>query len=59
MTFPEIFEALSGFFFAHRVKKKPGGASKFLGNLTVGADIGTYKISAKSDNLVTSCNDSV
>ena len=35
-------------------KKKPGRASKILGNLTVGADIGTCKISAKSDNLVTS-----
>ena len=50
----QIFDALPGFFFAHRVKKKPGRASKILGNLTVGADIGTCKISAKSDNLVTS-----
>ena len=32
----------------------PGRASKILGILTVGADIGTCKISAKSDNLVTS-----
>ena len=54
VRFRKIFEALSG-FFGHRAKKKPGRASKILGNLTVGADIGTCKISAKSDNLVTSC----
>ena len=45
----QIFEALPGFFFAHRVKKKPGRASKILGNLTTRADIGTCKISARSD----------
>ena len=51
---PTIFEALPG-IFSHTVsKKKPGRASKILGNLMVGADIGKYKISARSDNLVTS-----
>ena len=46
---PKIFEALPGFFFAHCVKKKPGRASKILGNLKARADIGTCKISARSD----------
>ena len=50
-----LFYALPGFFFGHRVKKKPGRASKILGNITVGADIGACKISAKSVHLVTSC----
>ena len=41
MRIPKIFEALPGFFFANRVKKMPGRASKILGILTARADIGT------------------
>ena len=46
---PKIFEALPGFFFAHRVKKSLVELQKLLGNLTARADIGTCKISARLD----------
>ena len=47
VRFPKIFEALPGFFLTRCAKKKPGRASKILGILTDGADIGTCKISAQ------------
>ena len=50
------FDALRFSFFSDTIpcQKKPvGRGSKILGDLTVGADIGTCKISARSDNLVT------
>ena len=43
----KLYQAL---FFGHApCQKKPGRASKILGNLTARADIGTCKISARSD----------
>ena len=52
---PQIFEAIPGFISdTAPCQKKPGRASKILGNPAVGADIGTCKFSAKSDNFVNS-----
>ena len=55
LLFPRLvtnFWSYTWLFLVHCVKKKPGRASKFSGNLTDGADIGTCKISAQLDNLV-------